>query len=70
MDSRDFCYWLQGYIELNGMSGLTGMQTDIIKDHLKKVFDKQTPDRQITYPPIFEPSQIKPLKHIETPFIC
>ncbi len=43
MNERDFCYWLQGFVEINGPSGLTEEQMKIIKDHLSLVFDKQTP---------------------------
>ena len=45
MTARDFVYWLQGYLELeNTGAGLTPLQKEIIKEHLKLVFDKQTPD--------------------------
>ena len=43
MNERDFCYWLQGYIELtNKDKGLTTAQVAIIKEHLALVFDKVT----------------------------
>lgn len=48
MDTRDFCYWMAGFMELveHGETMSTaGVST--IKDHLKLVFDKQTPDRLI-----------------------
>lgn len=45
MTARDFCYWLQGYFEINaanppvdGSRGLTGPQTDAVKRHLSLVF--------------------------------
>ena len=38
MTSRDFCYWLQGYFELNGTSGLSPQQSEIIQRHLNLVF--------------------------------
>jgi hypothetical protein len=47
MTPRDFVYWLNGYLEL-GDSELTGippLQVRIIQDHLKLVFQKETPDR-------------------------
>lgn len=76
MECRDFCYWLQGYIELSGLDGLTSIQTDIIADHLKLVFDKQTPDRPIVYDdrvmqkiPIV-PKPMEPFDPVSTPFIC
>lgn len=50
MTPRDFCYWLQGYIELTDASIsdtlLEECQVDVIRDHLKLVFEKETPDRQ------------------------
>ena len=44
MTSRDFCYWLQGFIELTYMSdnivdpNISLRQMQKIKDHLKMVF--------------------------------
>ena len=45
MNSRDFCYWLQGYFELtdsdSGKTVLTGISPEaalIIQDHLNMVF--------------------------------
>ena len=42
MQARDFCYWLQGYFELNAdditREGLTGGQMKKITKHLDMVF--------------------------------
>lgn len=39
MTSRDFCFWLQGFFELQGTNqALTPEQVKIIKNHLKLVF--------------------------------
>ena len=41
MTSENFCYWLQGYIELSrGRSepGITADQAQVIKEHLAMVF--------------------------------
>lgn len=45
MTSRDFCYWLQGFLELreaepgvNTMQGLNGFQTEAVRKHLALVF--------------------------------
>ena len=40
MKSRDYCYWLQGYFEINGNAGkaLTQKQTEMIQRHLHLVF--------------------------------
>lgn len=44
MTSRDFCYWLQGFFEINGSAGqscppsLDASQTDMVKRHLALVF--------------------------------
>ena len=46
MTPENFCYWLQGYIELtSGEGDLTEQQVQMIKDHLKLVFKKETPIR-------------------------
>ena len=39
MTSRDFCYWAQGYFEINGKDEpLTVEQVNLIKRHLALVF--------------------------------
>lgn len=46
MTSRDFCYWLQGFIEISGAgnqgclaeSSLTVEQVKVIRSHLAMVF--------------------------------
>lgn len=44
MTSRDFCYWLQGYLELDGIDRNKGAdqlsreQTECLKNHLSMVF--------------------------------
>jgi hypothetical protein len=44
MQSRDFCFWLQGFFELRGaapddyMPSITGPQAKMIQDHLNLVF--------------------------------
>lgn len=43
MTMEQFCYWLQGFMELSGTHALTERHVRIINDHLAKVFNKQTP---------------------------
>lgn len=40
MQSRDFCYWLQGYFEITGATSdtLQPLQIEAIKNHLAMVF--------------------------------
>ncbi len=38
MQSRDFCYWLQGALELGRVKELDAEQTDILRKHLNMVF--------------------------------
>jgi hypothetical protein len=38
MTSRDFCFWLQGAIELADPKGMTPEQLEIVKRHLALVF--------------------------------
>lgn len=45
MDSEKFVYWLQGFVELSDSDTISEKQWLVIKDHLKLVFDKKTPDR-------------------------
>ena len=51
MTAEQFTYWLQGFMEIANPIKLSEKETQIIKDHLKLVFDKQTPDR------FFSPTQ-------------
>jgi hypothetical protein len=46
MTAEQFTYWLQGFMEINDPETLGVRETQMIKDHLKLVFDKQTPDRK------------------------
>jgi hypothetical protein len=36
--SRDFCYWLQGFFELNGVKAMTKDQAQLVQQHLALVF--------------------------------
>lgn len=38
MTSRDFCYWLQGHLEISSTKELTKDQLEIVKNHLNMVF--------------------------------
>jgi hypothetical protein len=52
MMTRDFCYWLQGFFEINGTNVVTPQQIDIIKNHLNLCFehdiDNQYPEKKKT----------------------
>lgn len=42
MKSRDFCYWLQGFFEINeGKKTLSTNQVEMIKKHLHLVFEHE-----------------------------
>lgn len=38
MTSRDFCYWLQGFLEVAKPQALTAEQTALVQSHLSMVF--------------------------------
>ena len=38
MTSRDFAYWLQGFLEIENPEEITEKQLNMIKNHLKLVF--------------------------------
>ena len=44
MNAKDFAFWLQGFVEMNPNAMPTLTQWQTIKDHLKLVFDKRTPN--------------------------
>lgn len=46
---QDFVYWLQGFVEIADSDTISEKQWLIIKDHLKLVFDKVTPDRKVDF---------------------
>lgn len=53
MTHQDFCYWLQGYVEVNGGKIPDEAGWQVIKDHLQLVFNKVTPLQ--VYESKFEP---------------
>jgi len=42
MDSTNFIYWLQGYLELSNAKSLTTEQVTVIKQHIALVMEKRT----------------------------
>lgn len=58
MTSESFVYWLQGLVELQDSDVLSEKQWRVVKDHLKLVFDKKTPDYQM-HPSVGGPGYIK-----------
>jgi hypothetical protein len=61
MTPEQFCYWLQGYYELTNNPDPSDHER-IIQDHLKTVFDKQTPVGEIyhTTTPVINPASSQP----------
>lgn len=55
MNESTFVYWLQGFVEIANTDTISEKQWQIIKDHLKLVFDKKTPDRTQEYNPTYPP---------------
>lgn len=43
MDTNHFCFWLQGFVELNDGKEPIPEQWRMIKEHLSTVFMKVTP---------------------------
>ena len=61
MTPQEFCYWLQGLLEIGDPKSLDERQIAIIKDHLRLVFTKVTPERQqepTKWPPVTPPQPI------------
>ena len=58
MEAQQFCYWLQGFAELNNGIPPNDMQWKAIRDHLATVFEKKTPNYSFTMPrtPVEQPS--------------
>ena len=51
MNTIDFCFWLQGYFEINGCDEINKTQAKVIQNHLNLVFKHE----------------IDPLRESETP---
>lgn len=45
MNAESFCYWLQGFVELQGKCPDEG-QWEMIKEHLQLVFKKETKTKE------------------------
>lgn len=59
MTPEQFCYWMQGFVELGGGSPPTTEQWDSIGKHLQQVFNKVTPPvRQSPNAPKVDPSKV------------
>lgn len=58
MTPEQFCYWLQGFSEVNGKAP-TEQEWRIIQDHLKTVFHKVTPIPPVLWPNL-EKQQVQP----------
>lgn len=50
MTPRDFCYWLQGHLELTGAKTIDAMGTKMIREHLDLVFTKKTKTKRVKSP--------------------
>lgn len=52
MNERDFCMWLNGFLELvqtiDHRKGFSEETVECIRDHLNLVFKKVTPDRNLS----------------------
>lgn len=68
MTPEQFVYWLQGYSEVSGEQP-TKEQWQVIQDHLKEVFDKNTPER-IIYTTSSPQTTGDPIDFGQTKFIC
>lgn len=67
MTPETFTYWLQGFVELSESNSVPNeKQWLMIKDHLKLVFDKKTPDRNMGLKDMFPglPTDYKRLSDI------
>jgi len=67
MTAEQFTFWLQGFMEINDPETLGVRETRIIKDQLKLVFDKKTPDRSNVTEPTGVPNTTQPTQPYISP---
>lgn len=60
MTAEQFVYWLQGFMEMADPKELNRVQTVQIKNHLKLVFNKKTPEVSLPSIQTEEPFRITP----------
>ena len=60
MTAEQFVYWLQGFMEMADPKELNSTQTQQIKNHLKLVFNKKTPEVSLPTIQREEPFRITP----------
>ena len=60
-DPLSFCYWLQGFFELQEPEAITSEQLEMIKTHLDLVFEK------VTEHPFRSLSKEEGFQHLNTP---
>lgn len=53
MNEREFCYWLQGLLEVGDPKKLNEKQVAIIKEHLALVFTKVTSTPDVSVPTVW-----------------
>lgn len=58
MEAQQFCYWLQGFAELNNGVPPNDMQWKAIRDHLSLVFNKVTPPYNVPLPRSPNPNDV------------
>jgi hypothetical protein len=54
MTPEQFCYWLQGFVEIHGNTP-SDEEWVVIKDHIKTVFHKVTPNKLKPIPDVPHP---------------
>lgn len=54
MTPENFVYWLNGFFEISGSKTLAEEQVQVLKDHLKLVLTKKTPNITITQSPLID----------------
>ena len=47
MNSRDFMYWLNGYLELSETTGLTQSKLSVVRQHLKLAIQTEAEEKHL-----------------------
>lgn len=62
MTPRDFCFWLQGHMEINNPETISAEQVEMIKEHIDLTFAEMKKQKEA----VSQPQQAQPISPFGT----